>query len=86
MNPLTSLISQYILKEKICNFQYIKNPHKPISCYPYEHKLSGINYLLNRLHTYPITEKAKDIEENTIKKILQNNGYDTGLVKKKPQK
>jgi hypothetical protein len=37
------------------------------SCHPYGHKLSGINYSLNRLHTYPITEKAKDIEKNTIK-------------------
>jgi hypothetical protein len=46
------------------------------SCHPYEHKWSGINYLLNRLHTYPITEEAKDTEVNTIKNILQNNGYD----------
>jgi hypothetical protein len=29
--------------------------------------MSGINYLLNRLHTYPTTEKAKDAEMNTIK-------------------
>jgi hypothetical protein len=56
------------------------------SCHPYELKLSAINYLLNRLHVYPITEKAKDIEENTIKNIQQNNGYDRHLVKKSPQK
>jgi hypothetical protein len=41
--------------------------------------LFGINYLLNQLHTYPITEEAKVIEENIIKNILQNNGYDRGL-------
>jgi hypothetical protein len=45
------------------------------SCHPYKHKLSGTKYLLNQLHTYPITEKAKDIEENTIKNILYNE-YD----------
>jgi hypothetical protein len=27
------------------------------SCHPYEHKLSGIKYLLNWLHTYPITRE-----------------------------
>jgi hypothetical protein len=35
-----------------------------------EHKMSGINYLLNRLNTYPITDEAKEKEQNTIK----NNG------------
>jgi hypothetical protein len=53
------------------------------SCDPYEHKLSGINYLLDRLHTYPITEKAKDAEKNTINKILHSNKY-TNLITKTP--
>jgi hypothetical protein len=26
----------------------------------YEHKLPGINYLLNLLHTFPITRRAKE--------------------------
>jgi hypothetical protein len=52
------------------------------SCHPYEHKLSGINYLLNRLHTYPVTENAENLEENIIKNTVQNNGYDRNLVKK----
>jgi hypothetical protein len=56
------------------------------SCHPYEHKLSGINYLLNRLHTYPVTEKPKDVEKNTIKTILHNNKYDINLIRKIPQK
>jgi hypothetical protein len=34
------------------------------SCHPHEHKRSGINYLLTRLYTYPITRKAKDVEMN----------------------
>jgi hypothetical protein len=54
------------------------------SCHPYEHKLSGINYLLNRLHTYPITEKAKGTIRNTIKNILHNNEYNTDLIRKPP--
>jgi hypothetical protein len=54
------------------------------SCHPYEHKLSGINYLVNRLYTYPITEKAKDAETNTIKNILCNNNYDINLLSKLP--
>ncbi|PNF31380.1 hypothetical protein B7P43_G10054 [Cryptotermes secundus] len=52
------------------------------SCHPFEHKLSGINYLINRLNTYPITEKGKQIEKNIIKSILQNNGYDTNIIKR----
>jgi hypothetical protein len=52
------------------------------SCHPYEHKLSGMNCLLNRLHTYPITEKAKDAEKNTMKNILHSNEYDKNLISK----
>jgi hypothetical protein len=50
------------------------------SCHPYEHKLSGIKYLLNRLHTYPITKKSKQTEENTIQNTLQKNKYNTNLL------
>jgi hypothetical protein len=53
------------------------------SCHLYEHKLSGIKYIWNRLHSYPITEKAKDAEKNTTKYILHNNEYDT-IVNRKP--
>jgi hypothetical protein len=56
------------------------------SCHQYKHKLSGINYLLNRLHTYPITEKAKYIEKNTNKNILHNNEYDRKLINPPPPK
>jgi hypothetical protein len=54
------------------------------SCHPSEYKLSGINYLLRRLHTYPITGKAKDTEKNTIRNILRNNEYDIKLISKLP--
>jgi hypothetical protein len=36
--------------------------------HPYEHKLSSINYLLNRLHSYPLIKRAKETGLNTIKK------------------
>jgi hypothetical protein len=51
--------------------------------HPYEHKLSGNNYLLRRLHTYPVTnEKVKEI--NTIRNILRNNEYDMKIINKFP--
>jgi hypothetical protein len=54
----------------------------------YEHKVLGINYLLNRLNTYPISKKVKDAEMNTIENILYNNKYNTNLIGKPrpPQK
>jgi hypothetical protein len=56
------------------------------SCHSYEHKLSSINYLVNRLYTYPITEKAKVAEMNTIQNVLRNNDYDINLISNPPQK
>jgi hypothetical protein len=48
--------------------------------------MSGINYLINRLHTYPISEEIKDIEMNKIKYILHSNEYNTNTQKKLKQK
>jgi hypothetical protein len=45
------------------------------SCHPKQHKLSGIQYLTNRLHTYPLNENAKKKEQNIIKQILTQNSY-----------
>jgi hypothetical protein len=45
------------------------------SCHPSEHKKSAINYLLNRMNTYPLTQTNKDQEHTIIKEILKNNGY-----------
>jgi hypothetical protein len=33
------------------------------SCHPIQHNMSGINYLSNRLNTYPLEEKGKSIEK-----------------------
>jgi hypothetical protein len=43
------------------------------SCHPNEHKLASINYLTNRVHTYPLSKHAKETELETIRTILQNN-------------
>jgi hypothetical protein len=46
-----------------------------MSCHPIEHKIAGINYLINRITTYPITKQNIDIEEQTINLLLKINGY-----------
>jgi hypothetical protein len=43
-------------------------------CHPNEHKLASTNYLINRLHTYPLSKYTKEAELD-IKTILQNNHY-----------
>jgi hypothetical protein len=50
------------------------------SCHLYEHKLSGIRYLVNRLNTFPITDKSKQREKSTISNILQNNECNINLL------
>jgi hypothetical protein len=47
--------------------------------------MSGINYLLNRINTYPITKEGKQIEKNTFKNILYNE-YDLNIIDKLTQK
>jgi hypothetical protein len=48
--------------------------------------MSYINYLLNRINTYPITKEGKQTEINTIKSILHNNKYDINISDKLTQK
>jgi hypothetical protein len=55
------------------------------SCHPTEHKLASINYLTNRIHSYPLSEQAKDTEPNTLKTILQNNQYKLTHIQQKPR-
>jgi hypothetical protein len=45
------------------------------SYHPNEHKRSAINYLLNRMNTYPLTQRNRDQELVIINEILKNNGY-----------
>jgi hypothetical protein len=37
------------------------------SCHPGKHKISSINSIVNRLHTYPMTKEANKTEINTTK-------------------
>jgi hypothetical protein len=46
-----------------------------MSCHLVENKFVGINYLVNRITTYPITKKKIDIEEQNINHLLKINGY-----------
>jgi hypothetical protein len=45
------------------------------SCHPVEHKLACVNYLVNRINTYPVTAISKEIETRTCQKILNANGF-----------
>jgi hypothetical protein len=52
-------------------------------CHPHEHKISSIDYLVNRVHIYPIA-KAKEKELNIIKVTLHNNEYNINLSTRHP--
>jgi hypothetical protein len=43
------------------------------SSHPFEHKRAAINCLINRLNQYPLTHNNKNIEENIVRTILNNN-------------
>jgi hypothetical protein len=45
------------------------------SCHPQQHKMSGIRYLVHRLHTYPMEKNEKKKESDIIKQILTQNSY-----------
>jgi hypothetical protein len=44
-----------------------------------EHKIASINYLTNRVHTYPIIKEAKTKELNIIQDTLHNNEYNKNI-------
>jgi hypothetical protein len=43
------------------------------SCHPTQHKITAINYMINRLNTYPVNENQKNAERDKIKHILLQN-------------
>jgi hypothetical protein len=45
------------------------------SCHPFEHKLAGINYLVNRIAFYPIPVQEKEIETRISQQIINDNEY-----------
>ena len=54
------------------------------SNHPPEHKMSAINYLTNRIISYPLNETDKNQEYETIKYILHNKTYDTQILERLP--
>jgi hypothetical protein len=80
-------ITMHLRKGKVEFAMYRKHTHTDIiipddSCHPQEHRTASINYLMNRLHTYPITNKAKNKKLNVIKNTLHNNRYNIHQIKK----
>jgi hypothetical protein len=82
------MIFQSIAGKKVqtCNIQ---KTHSDIiilndSCHPHEHKISSINYLVNRSDRYPISKEAKQNELNIIKNTLHSNNYNINTVIKHP--
>jgi hypothetical protein len=45
------------------------------SCHPTKYKISGINYLINRIVTYPTPEHNKNKEKQIIDHLLKVNRY-----------
>jgi hypothetical protein len=50
------------------------------SCHPLEHKRAAINFLINQLNRYPLTHNNKNIEENIVRTILNNNNYSSNTI------
>jgi hypothetical protein len=50
------------------------------SNHPTEHKLAAIRFLINRVHTYPISEENKTQEDHIIRQITQANRYQPMII------
>jgi hypothetical protein len=45
------------------------------SCHPYEHKLAGINFIMNRIMKYPMSQQKTNEEIAIGQQLLNANGY-----------
>jgi hypothetical protein len=52
------------------------------SCHPYEHEKAAYKYLQDRVNSYIITPENKVIEENIIRQIAYENGYNNSITQK----
>ena len=52
------------------------------SNHPHEQKIAAFRHHIHRMITFPITEKLKQEEWNTILTIARNNGYTTSTINK----
>jgi hypothetical protein len=50
------------------------------SCHPQEQKHMAIIFLTNRMNTYYVSDKNRQVENNTIEHILHNNNYKTSIL------
>jgi hypothetical protein len=50
------------------------------SCRPFEHKEAAINFLINQLNQYPLSHNNKNIEDNIVRTILNNNNYPLNTI------
>jgi hypothetical protein len=55
------------------------------SWHPYEHKRAAINFLINRMNTYPLSYDNKNKEETIIRTILNNNNYPQNTIQRIPK-
>jgi hypothetical protein len=76
-----------ITREK--NKLSINTYHKPTttdtmihykSNHPLQHKLAAYRFMLNRLHSLPLSQDQKNQEMNTITQIAKQNGYRITLI------
>jgi hypothetical protein len=51
------------------------------SCHPIKHKYAAIRYLQNRMNSYQLSHEKRDKESKIIQDILQNNRYNTSVLK-----
>jgi hypothetical protein len=80
-NQINFLDLTILRKGKKLEFSIYRNPtatdimiHSN-SCYPIEHKIAGINFLINRITSYPLTNNNLRKEEHAINNLLKANGY-----------
>jgi hypothetical protein len=50
------------------------------SCHPTEHKMAALNYLFNRLNTYPLSNTNRNKELNIIRQIATDNNYHSSSI------
>jgi len=51
------------------------------SCHPKEHKVAAIRHLHNRMDSYQLVPENLEKEHNKILQILNNNKYDTSILR-----
>jgi hypothetical protein len=88
-NILNYLDISIIRKDKNLEFGIYRKPTTTStvihasSCHPTERKKMALNYLLNRVNKYPLSEQNKQTELKIIKQIAHENGYSNSILRQK---